>query len=56
MWASREWKVYLDSEEAIENSIQYVDDNPEKEDKSRQNWSFVSPFTGIAQGGWMAYH
>ena len=56
MWASREWRVYLDSEEAIENAILYVEDNPEKEDKSKQNWSFVSPFTGIAQGGWMTYH
>jgi REP element-mobilizing transposase RayT len=56
MWASREWKVYLDSEEAIEEAIQYVVDNPEKEGKPRQDWWFVTPFAGIPQGGWTAYH
>jgi REP element-mobilizing transposase RayT len=56
MWAAREWKTYLDSEEAIENAIRYVEDNPEKEDKPRQTWSFVTRFTGIPQGGWTTYH
>jgi len=35
MWAAHEWKVYLDSEEAIENVMQYVDDKPIKEDKPK---------------------
>jgi REP element-mobilizing transposase RayT len=56
MWAAREWKVYLDSEEAIEDAIRYVVDNPEKEGKPKQNWSFVTPFAGIPKGGWTAYH
>jgi REP element-mobilizing transposase RayT len=30
-WAVKQWKVYLDSEEAIEVAIEYVEANPEKE-------------------------
>lgn len=56
MWAEHEWKVYLDSEEAIENAIQYVIDNPVKEDKPAQTWSFVTPFEGIPSAGWTTYH
>ena len=56
MWAAREWKVYLDSEEAIENAIRYVEHNPVKEDQPKQTWSFVTAFTGIPQGGWTTYH
>ena len=55
MWAAHEWKVYLDSEEAIENAIAYVDDNPAKEGKPVQRWSFVTPFTGLDKG-WVTYH
>ena len=54
-WAARCWKVYLDSEEAIENAIRYVQDNPLKEGKPVQNWSFVTPFTGIDKA-WVTYH
>ena len=46
MWAAREWKVYLDTEEAIDGAIDYVVDNPSKEDKPLQNWPFVTPFAG----------
>jgi hypothetical protein len=56
MWAEHEWKVYLDSEEAIENAMRYVDENPEREGKSRQTWKFVQPFRGIPRGGWTTYH
>jgi len=56
MWAAREWKVFLDSEEGIEGAIRYVEDNPEKEGKRKQIWSFVTPFAGIPQGGWTTYH
>jgi REP element-mobilizing transposase RayT len=55
MWAEHQWKVYLDHEEAIEAAIQYVDDNPIKEGKRRQNWSFVTPFRGIDEGAWVTY-
>ncbi|HUG69130.1 MAG TPA: hypothetical protein VMM76_15375 [Pirellulaceae bacterium] len=56
MWAEHEWKVYLDSEEAIENAITYVETNPEKEGKAKQTWSFVTPFEGISKAGWTSYH
>ncbi len=56
MWAEHEWKTYLDSEDAIEDAIRYVDDNPVKESKPRQKWSFLTAFTGIRKGGWTTYH
>lgn len=54
-WAARAWRVYLDSEEAIENAIHYTEDNPEKEGKPRQKWKFVTPFAGLDKG-WVTYH
>ena len=56
MWADRCWKVYLDSEQAIENAIRYVEENPVREGKPRQTWSFVRPFEGISPAGWTTYH
>ncbi|WP_244952264.1 transposase [Roseimaritima ulvae] len=55
MWASRQWKVYLDREEAIENAIAYVLDNPIKEGKQPQRWSWITPYTGL-DAGWTTYH
>ena len=56
MWAAREWKVFLDAEQAIEDAIRYVEDNPGKEGKPKQSWSFVTPFTGIPPSGWTTHH
>lgn len=56
MWAAREWKVFLDSEETIDNAIRYVEENPEKEGKPRQTWSFVTAFAGLTKSGWTTYH
>lgn len=56
MWAARQWKVYLDNEDAIDEAINYVEMNPEKEGKPRQSWSFVTPFTGLPKGGQTTYH
>ena len=56
MWAEHQWMVYLDCVEAIEAAIRYVEENPEKEGKPRQKWSFVTPFRGIDKGGWTTYH
>jgi hypothetical protein len=53
-WAAGMWKVFLDSEEAIENAIHYVNQNPIEEGKPRQNWSFVVPFRGLGKG-WVTY-
>ena len=51
-WADRRWKVFLDSEMAIEEAIQFVEDNPIKEGKTRQRWPFVTPFRGL-ESGWV---
>ncbi len=56
MWATGRCKVFLDSEEAIEAAIRYVEENPEKEGKPPQKWSFVSPFGGLDRAGWITYH
>jgi REP element-mobilizing transposase RayT len=40
------WKVYLDTVDEVYQAIQYVDDNPLKEGKPRQRWSFITPFDG----------
>ncbi len=54
MWSEHQWKVYLDTEEAIDNAIAYVNENPTKEGKPAQHWSFVTPFTGL-DTGWVTY-
>jgi REP element-mobilizing transposase RayT len=43
-WARGEWKVFLDSEEDVLRAIRYVQDNPSKEGKPPQRWTFVRPF------------
>lgn len=43
-FARGEWKVYLNTAEDILRAIAYVEDNPVKEGKPRQRWSFVTPF------------
>jgi REP element-mobilizing transposase RayT len=49
-WARNEWKVFLDSEQMIEEAIRYVEENPLKEGKPRQHWPFVVPFGGLDVG------
>lgn len=41
-WAAKLWKVYLDSKADIARAAAYVENNPLKEGKPRQNWSFVT--------------
>jgi REP element-mobilizing transposase RayT len=43
-FARGEWKVYLDTDDDVRRAIAYVEDNPLKEGKPRQRWSFVTPF------------
>jgi REP element-mobilizing transposase RayT len=42
-WIRGEWKVYLDPED-IPRAIRYVQDNPIKESKPPQHWSFVTKY------------
>jgi REP element-mobilizing transposase RayT len=55
MWGGKCWKIYLDSEEAIENAIMYVENNPIEEGKPKQHWDFVKPYSGL-DAGWVTYH
>lgn len=43
-WAEGFWKVFLCDEGHILNAIRYVEENPLKEGKRRQVWSFVRPY------------
>jgi REP element-mobilizing transposase RayT len=44
-FARGEWKVYLDPPD-VPRAITYVEDNPRKEGKPRQRWTFVTPYAG----------
>ena len=55
MWAQRLWKVYLDTPEAIEAAILYVEENPVKEGKPPQIWHCVTPYRCLDLG-WITYH
>jgi REP element-mobilizing transposase RayT len=44
VWAQDFWTRFLFDEEQIANAIQYVEENPIKEGKPHQRWSFVTPF------------
>jgi len=46
-WGERGWKVFLDSEADIWRAIRYVENNPLKERKQKQQWSFVTAFDGF---------
>lgn len=54
-WAERKWKVFLDSEDAIDEAIRYVENNPVEEGLPRQKWTFVTPFQGL-DTGWVTYY
>ena len=43
-WARKCWKVFLDNDARIMQAITYVENNPVKEGKRRQRWSFVTPY------------
>jgi len=44
VWGRKNWKVFLDTVAGVKRAIAYVEANPEREDKPRQRWSFVTPF------------
>ena len=50
MWARHQWVSFLDSDQAIENAINYVIENPIKEGKPKQNWKWITPYTGLDLG------
>ena len=40
-WARRAWVVYIDREERVPKTIEYVENNPLREGKKPQRWGFV---------------
>ncbi len=44
VWAQDFWKVFLFNDEDILREIRYVENNPLKEGKRKQRWSFVTAF------------
>jgi len=45
-WARKGWNVFLDSHSGMRKAIEYVEENPSKEGKRRQTWSFIQPYHG----------
>jgi REP element-mobilizing transposase RayT len=41
-WGRRGWNVFLDDPDEVRRAIRYVQENPLKEGKPRQRWSFVT--------------
>ena len=44
VWARNDWNVFLNSPDDMRRAIAYVEDNPNREGKRRQNWPFVVPY------------
>ena len=44
LWTHGEWKVFLNSVPDMNRAIRYVENNPVKEGKRRQNWTMVGPY------------
>jgi REP element-mobilizing transposase RayT len=49
VWSRSPWKVFLDDEEGIVRSIDYVRDNPLRRKMPEQTWSFVAPYRGLSE-------
>ena len=49
-WNVKSYRGFLESEQEIEDAINYVIENPLKEGKPRQDWSFVTAFGGLDPG------
>ena len=45
-WGRNCWKVFLFSDWDMIRAIRYVEENPLKESKPRQHWSFIQPYRG----------
>ena len=44
VWGEHGWNVFLNGLDSVEYAIAYVNENPIKEGKPAQRWSFVTPF------------
>ena len=43
-WTAKFWKCFLNSDAEVRRAIRYVENNPLKENKRPQRWSFVVPW------------
>jgi REP element-mobilizing transposase RayT len=50
VWGGPGWKVYLETRADIERVIRYIDDNPAKTRRARQQWGFVTRYDGWLPG------
>lgn len=48
-WARKCWKVFIFSQQHLREAIAYVENNPLKEGKPKQRWSFVCPYFANAR-------
>jgi REP element-mobilizing transposase RayT len=46
-WARKQWSVFLGDDQGIRRAIGYVENNPIKDRKPAQHWSFVTAFTAV---------
>ncbi|HEX6987182.1 MAG TPA: hypothetical protein VF170_17515 [Planctomycetaceae bacterium] len=44
LWGRRSWAVFLDSPTDVTRAVRYVEQNPPRDGKPRQRWSFVTPY------------
>ena len=44
VWGGRGWFVFLNTPTDVRRAIRYVEQNPVKEGKRAQNWSFVMKY------------
>ena len=44
VWGGPGWKVFLDSPERIQNTVRYVEENPQKSGLPPQAWPFVTKY------------
>jgi len=50
IWGGPGWKVFLDSRDDIERTINYVEQNPVKMGQPIQQWEFVKLYDGWLPG------
>lgn len=46
VWATGGWKGFLDRPEGVRRTIRYIQDNPVKMRRGRQEWGFVTEYDG----------
>jgi len=46
-WSRKQWSVFLGDDQDILRAIRYVENNPIKDRKRAQHWSFLTPFVAL---------